>query len=200
MTSPQRTSAPAQKPVERNADADWEHSEALTSLIPQPAHLAPPAPPVPVGPPIRRQQALVATQIQQLELPAPAVVVADKAPPNNVRRAIVVLGVVLLGVVMVRALRPAAPSARRSLASAALAAASSPAPVVELQPKTRPVIEARSVDVPKAKDAAAAFARGDYREALAQYRGLAQQQPDQPAYRSLIGILERRLAPKTPGN
>jgi len=52
------------------------------------------------------------------------------------------------------------------------------------------------VDAPSVKEAALAFARGDYKEALAQYRALSRGEPAQPAYQSMVRILERRLAPK----
>jgi hypothetical protein len=65
-------------------------------------------------------------------------------------------------------------------------------------PKPRPRIEARQVKNPTRKAAALALSRGDYREALGQYRGLSQLYPEESTYRSLIRVLERRLTPKTP--
>lgn len=64
------------------------------------------------------------------------------------------------------------------------------------RPKGRAAIETRAVPSPTAKDAANAFARGDYLEALAQYRALSRLDSGQVAYASLIRVLERRLAAK----
>jgi hypothetical protein len=65
--------------------------------------------------------------------------------------------------------------------------------------KERPLIPTRSLSSPKPRDAAAAYGRGDYLEALAQYRALARLEPTQSAYRDLTAILERRLVAKKPG-
>jgi hypothetical protein len=81
-------------------------------------------------------------------------------------------------------------------AAAAPSATATAAAQGEATNRSRPTIEVRSVDVPSVKVAALAFARGDYKEALAQYRALSRGEPTQPAYQSMVHILERRLAPK----
>ena len=59
-------------------------------------------------------------------------------------------------------------------------------------------LEVRAVTDPTPKAAASAFARGDYRAALGQYRALARQYPQETAYQALVRVLERRLLANAP--
>ena len=199
----------AAKPVDLTDEADWEHSEALTRVIPQAAELEPPpvrARPRPFEPaPVVAKPALPKPPPPKPAPPKPAPpkpIVAPppppKAPSSLVRRASYLLAVLVMGMLGFNSYSRLLGNAKAGSARARVTASSAAAPEVAKKPKARPLLEVRAVEAPTVKEAAAAFARGDYREALAQYRALAQRQPAQAAYKSLIHILERRLAPKTP--
>jgi hypothetical protein len=114
-----------------------------------------------------------------------------------VRRAIYGLALLLVVGIAVKVALPSPHVAESRIAEAAPATSNrhrAPRP-----PIVKSAIETRTVSAPSVKDAAAAFAGGDYPEALAQYRALVKQHPDQPTYRALIRVLERRLATKPRG-
>jgi flagellar biosynthesis/type III secretory pathway M-ring protein FliF/YscJ len=165
---------PSQRPnparIEPSPGLDWDNSEALTRVIPQ------------TGTPARVEPVV----------PMPAA----KAPTSLVRVASYALLLMLVVGMLAKAVHRQRPSAAQKPFSRG--GAGSPSALRSPPAASRPTIEARTVDAPSVKEAASAFARGDYREALAQYRALAQQEPERAAYRSLIRILERRLAPKAP--
>jgi hypothetical protein len=178
---------------------------------PPPAPIAKPraasAPPPPPPPSVKAAKAepkepitgfLPPQQMQAMaSLPAPTAPPAKKSV-SLVRVASYTLVLLLAAGVGLKAMQGKRARTPRAAASAALAAKTAALAATPATPKARPVIETRVVEAPSVKDAAAAFARGDYREALAQYRVLAQQDPQQEAFKSLVSILERRLTPKTP--
>jgi hypothetical protein len=197
---------PSASASDSEEDSDW--SDALTRVIPSAAAL-------PVRPPRLAATAFLPPPV----LPRPPVLGAPSTPPRTpqhasvppaaalpapggglttspVRRAIYLLVPFVLGLFAVSYFHRPGHTAEATPALQVPSAASGPV-ISAPSPPSRPVIDTRRVDAATAKQAASAFARGDYREALAQYRALAQQQPDEIAYRSLIAILERRLAPKT---
>jgi hypothetical protein len=135
--------------------------------------------------------------MQSAMAPLPAPTAAPKKGVSLVRVASYALVLLLAAGVSLKAMQGKRTRAPRAAASAALAARNA-APSAPAAPKARALIETRAVEAPSLKEAASAFARGDYREALAQYRVLAQQNPQQEAFKSLVSILERRLAPKAP--
>ncbi len=105
------------------------------------------------------------------------------------------LALIALGggaIAMRRASAPSVAGARGRLAATAPGSAGIAADRAEHRPER----EVRAVQAPTPKAAALAFARGDYEEALAQYRALARLYPEQLAYQSLSRVLDRRLAPR----
>ena len=205
MTLPRRLPNPPTP--SRAEDADW-NSEALTRVIPQatePPARPPPLPATalftpPVLPPVPVLGAPAIPQRTSQSVSVPPAVAASaaavKASSSAVRRASYALVPLVLALFALSVYRRQAPASESP--SGAQVPSASVAPMVSAAaPSARPVIETRTVDAPTAKQAASAFARGDYREALAQYRALARQQPDEVAYRSLIAILERRLTARS---
>lgn len=131
--------------------------------------------------------------------PIPATLLALEPPPrvpatrvSPVRVAIYgLLGLVVLGAAASLLMRRATTSPSVPVVGPLRAAVSA-----STERPARPRAFARSVRNPTTKAAAAAFARGDYAEALAQYRALSLLYPDDVAYQKLIRVLERRLTPK----
>jgi hypothetical protein len=169
-------------------DIDWG-TDALTGLIPP-------------RDPRSRQAFRAAADVARATLPAPppapavlpAALPVGRSPVSWASYALLVVLAVGASWVLARHLASSPEdSARRALDATSAASAASP------DVRGAAKVEARTIQHPTPKAAAAAFARGDYREALAQYRGLSQLYPEQPAYASLIHILERRLAPKPSG-
>jgi hypothetical protein len=160
-----------------------------------PAALSAPASTVPLG---------VAPIDAAQKTPAAA---AAPAAPSGARRAINVLGLIVgVGACLIiaknamvgRAPTGGAAASASAVASAIASSSTSGAAAGETAGKRpkRAAIETRAVPNPTAKDAANAFARGDYLEALAQYRALSRLDSSQAAYVSLIRVLEHRLAAK----
>lgn len=201
-------------------DLDWS-TGSLTGLIP-PKH--PPAdraatPPVPLAPihpataapalavsaatrgpaPVAPPQPLASVTLPHMTPPPPSATPPSSPPPpttGSVRWAIYgLLAVIGLGAcwVLAGSARTTRSSSGRALSVASAAAASG---AVAPPAKPRASVSARDVKSPTPKAAAAAFARGDYGEALGQYRALARLYPEESAYPALVRVLERRLAPK----
>jgi hypothetical protein len=190
-------------------DADWG-TDSLTGLIP-PRNRLP-------QPPNRSENQVAAKAVvapkADLALPVAVVAAVPPVPPlaaltpappppaarrsSILRASYAILGLLAVGACWVLASRSSSTPTERPVASSA------PRPVVASgasadRARARAPLEVRHVPNPTPKAAAAAFARGDYREALGQYRALAQLNPEQTAYPSLVRVLERRLTRESPG-
>lgn len=199
MSTPKATKG-GQKELDLTGAFDWDNGDALTHLIRSPT-ATPPPPLAPAREPITAFLLPQQLSAAMPSLPAPpgaatTSTATAKPPVSLVRVASYGLVLLLAAGVGLKALQVSHAKAPRNAASSALVARSANVPSNRAQPRARAVIETRPLDVPSVKAAATAFARGDYREALAHYRLLARQNPRQQAFQSLVTILERRLAPK----
>jgi len=164
---------------------------------------SPPPPPRVVQPPLPSQVLESSSPPPPPPLPTvalPTVPEPPASPPGKPRSPVRTASYVLLVVMAVgsgaKLLSGPSPAVAGGAAAMPSATASPSAVKGEATKRTRSAIEVRNVNAPSVKDAVLAFSRGDHKEALAQYRALAQRQPDQLAYQSMVHVLERRLAPK----
>lgn len=187
------SAAPAPPPVQTRPAA------ATAAPPPPPPKAAAAATPPKLEPKEPITAFLPPQQMQNAVASLPAPVAAPAKPRvSMVRMASYALALLLaagFGLKALQGSRARAPRAAASALQAANGPTTAPGPIAA---KARPLIETRALEAPSVKEAATAFARGDYREALAHYRLLAQQNPQQQAFKSLVTILERRLAPKSP--